>query len=147
MRFHYATVLRPRLDIVLAIGLAALGAYLWRSPSSHWFGVLAVGAAVVFGLILLVAFFIIPPLAFRHQPKFHDDYSLTFSPDGIRFHTAHIDSHLEWRIYSRVLADARSYILYWGSQTFTIIPKRVFQSAEQQKAFDQLISEHVSKSV
>ncbi|MFY9562069.1 MAG: YcxB family protein [Terriglobales bacterium] len=120
---------------------------LWRSPSSHWFGVAAVGVAVAFGLILLFVFFIIPPLAFRHQPKFRDDYSLTFSPEGIHFHTAHIDSRLEWKIYSRVLADAHCYILYWGSQTFTIIPKRVFQSAEQQKAFDQLIAEHVSKAV
>jgi hypothetical protein len=147
MRSHYASHLRPRLDIVLAIGLAALGAYLLRAPSSHWFGVLAVGASAVFGLILIAAFLVIPPLAFRHQPKFRDEYALTFSPEGIHFQTAHVDSHLEWTIYSRALVDSHSYVLYWGSQTFTIIPKRVFQNAEQQGAFDQLLVERVPKIV
>jgi hypothetical protein len=147
MRSHYASRLRPRLDIVMAVGLAALGAYFWRSPSSHWFGVLFVGASAVFGLILVTTFLIIPSLAFRHQPKFRDEYSLTFSPEGIHFQTAHIDSHLEWSIYSQVLVDAYSYVLYWGSQTFTIIPKRVFQNTEQQGAFEQLLAERVPKIV
>jgi hypothetical protein len=147
MRSHYASHLRPRLDIVMAVGLGALGAYFWRSPSSHWFGVLFVGASAVFGLILIAAFLVIPPLAFRHQPKFRDEYSLTFSPEGIHFRTAHIDSHLEWSIYSRALVDAHSYVLYWGSRTFTVIPKRVFQNMEQQGAFEQLLVERIPKIV
>jgi len=147
MRSHYASHLRPRLDIVMAVGLAALGAYFWRSPSSHWFGVLFVGASAVFGLILVAAFLVIPPLAFRYQPKFRDEYSLTFSPEDIHFQTAHVDSHLEWGIYLRVLVDAHSYLLYWGSRTFTIIPKRIFQNTEQQGAFEQLLAECVPKIV
>jgi len=147
MRSHYASHLRPRLDIVMTVGLAVLGAYFWRSPSSHWFGVVAVGASAVFGLILVAAFIVIPPLVFRHQPKFRDEYSLKFSPEGIHFQTAHIDSHLEWSIYSRALVDAYSYVLYYGTQTFTIIPKRVFQNAEQQGAFEQLLVERVPKIV
>lgn len=131
----------------MAVGLAVLGVYFWRSPSWHWFGVLFVGASAIFVLILVAAFLVIPPLAFRHQPKFRDEYSLTFSPEGIHFRTAHIDSHLEWNIYSRVLVDNYSYVLYWGSQTFTVIPKRVFQSTEQQGVFEQLLVERVPKIV
>jgi len=147
MRSHYASLLRPRLDIVVAVGLAALGVYFWRLPSSHWFGVLFVAASAVFGLILVAAFLVIPPLSFRHQPKFRDEYSLTFSPEGIHFQTAHIDSHLEWSIYSSVLVDAYSYVLYWGTRTFTIIPKRVFQNTEQQGTFEQLLADRVPKIV
>jgi hypothetical protein len=147
MRSHYASLLRPRLDIVMAVGLAALGVYLWRSPSSHWLGVLFVGASAVFGLILVAAFLIIPPWAFRHQPKFRDEYSLTFSPEGIHFQTVHIDSHLEWTLYSQVVVDAYSYVLYYGVQTFTVIPKRVFQNTEQQGVFERLLAERVPKIV
>ena len=147
MRSHYASFLRPRLDIVMAIGLAVVGAYFWRSPSSHWFGVLSIVASAFFGLILIAAFLIIPPVAFRHQPKFHDEYSLTFSPEGIHFRTDHIDSHLEWSIYSRVVVYAHTYLLYWGSRTFTIIPRRVFQNAEQQRAFEQLLAERIPRIV
>jgi hypothetical protein len=147
LRAHYAWHLRLRVDIVLAAVLVGSGVYLWRLSSSHWLGVACVVVATIFAVMLLAAFFVIPPLAFRREPKFRDDYSLTFSPEGIHFRTAHIDSKLEWSLYSRALIDADSYILYYGARQFTVIPKRAFQSVEQQQAFDQLLSEHVSKIV
>jgi hypothetical protein len=147
MRSDYASRLRLRLDMAISLGLAALGVYLLRSPSSHGFGVFAVGASAVFGFILVAAFLVVPPLAFRHQPKFRDQYSLTFSPEGVHFQTEHVDSRLEWSIYSQALVNADSYLLYWGSRTFTIVPKRVFQNAEQQGEFEQLLVERVPKIV
>jgi hypothetical protein len=136
-----------RLDIVVTIVLLASGVYLWRSPSLHWLGLTFVGIAVAFALMLIAAFTVIPPLAFRREPKFRDDYSLTFSPEGIHFRTAHIESQLQWSMYSRALIDAHSYVLYYGSRQFTVIPKRVFQSVEQQQAFEQLLTQHVSQIV
>ncbi|HKI27327.1 MAG TPA: YcxB family protein [Candidatus Sulfotelmatobacter sp.] len=147
MRSHYASRMRPRLDLVMAAGLAAVGTYLWRFQSSHWWGVFAVGASAAFLLLLLAAFVIFPSLAFRLEPKYRDDYSLIFSPEGIRFRTAHIDSQLQWTLYSRALVDADSYILYYGSRMFTVIPKRVFQNSEQQSAFEQMIGQHIPKIV
>src|SRR5258706_12361765 len=91
LRAHYASRLRLRLDIVVAIVLAGGGAYLWRSAGLHWLGVACVVVAALFALLLLAAFTVIPRLAFRREPKFHDDYSLTFSADLIHFRTAHID--------------------------------------------------------
>jgi hypothetical protein len=146
MRSHYASRMRPRLDIAMAVALAAAGAYLWHSPDSHWFGVFCLGASLVFILFLFAAFIVGPPLAFRLEPKYRDDYSLTFSPEGIHFRTVHIDSRM-WSLYSRALVDAYSYILYHGSRTFTVIPKRVFQNADQQRAFEELLAQHVSKMV
>lgn len=147
LRAHYATRLRLRLDIVVTIILAGIGAYLWRSQGLQWLGITCIVVAVAFSLILIAAFTIIPPLAFRREPKFRDDYSLIFSPEGIHFRTAHIDSQLQWSMYSRALIDAHSYVLYYGSRRFTVVPKRVFQSAEQQQAFEQLLIQHVSRIV
>lgn len=101
--------------------------------------------AVTFAILLIAAFTIIPTLAFRREPKFRDDYSLTFSPEGIHFRTAHIDSQLQWTLYSRALIDAHSYILYYGPRQFTVIPKRVFQNIAQQQIFEQLLTQHVSE--
>jgi hypothetical protein len=98
-------------------------------------------------VILIAAFMIIPPLAFRREPKFRDEYSLAFSPEGIRFRTAHIDSQLQWSMYSRAVVDAHSYVLYYGSRQFTVIPKRVFQNAEQLLAFEELLGERISQIV
>ena len=147
MRAHYALRLRLWLDIsaILVTGIA--GFYFWRSPDLHWPSVAAMSVSVVFLLILFAAFVIIPPMAFRREPKLREEYSLTFSQEGIHFITAHIDSQLQWSIYSRALIDAHSYVLYHGTGSFTVIPKRVFQSADQQRAFEQLLVQHVPKIV
>jgi hypothetical protein len=146
-RSHYTSRMRPRLDIVMAVLLAAAGAYLLRSPGSHLFGVFAVGASVAFLFLLLAAFVIVPALAFRLEPKYRDDYSLIFSQEGIHFRTVHIDSQLLWSLYSRALVDAHSYLLYHGSRTFTVIPKRVFENSEQQSAFEQMLGRHIPKII
>lgn len=147
MRSHYASRMRPRHDIFITVALALVGAYLWRSPDSHWFGVFCLGASSALILLLLAAFVVGPQLAFRLEPKYREDYSLIFSAEGIQFRTVHVDSQLQWSLYSRALVDVYSYILYYGPRTFTIVPKRVIQSPEQQKAFEQMLAQHVPKII
>ena len=108
---------------------------------------MCVVASACFVLVLVAAFIVIPRLAFRYEPKFRDEYPLMFSPNGIRFQAAHIDSRLDWNFYTRVLVDAHSYLLYWGSRTFTVIPRRVFQSTAEQRSFEELLAQHVPKIV
>ena len=93
--------------------------------------------------MLVAAFAIIPTISFRSQPKLRDDYSLRFSPQGIHFRTAQIDSDLQWGRYTGALVDAYSFILYYGSQQFTVIPKRVFQDGSQRQAFERLLAQNV----
>jgi hypothetical protein len=147
LRAHYTSRRWLRLDIVVAVLLTGLGGYLWQLPTMHWLGVGCVVVAILFTLILVAAFTVIPPLAFRREPKFRDDYTLTFSTEGIHFRTAHIDSKLQWSLYLRALVDDHSYMLYYGARQFTVIPKRVFQSSEQQQAFERLLTQHVSEIV
>jgi hypothetical protein len=147
LRAHYASRLRLRLDIVVALVLAGIGTYLWRSPGLHWLGVGCVLIAALFALMLVSAFTVVPRIAFRREPKFRDDYALTFSPDGIHFRTVHVDSQLQWSMYSKALVDAHSYVLYYGSRQFTVIPKRVFQSAEGREAFEQMLAQHIPQIV
>lgn len=147
LRAHYASRLRLRLDIAVTVVLFGIGVYLWQLPSLHWLGLACIVIAVASALMFVADFTVLPPLVFRREPKFRDDYSLTFSPEGIRFRTAHIDSQLQWSTYSRTLVDAHSYLLYYGSRQFTVIPKRVFQSVEQRQAFEQLLTQHVPQIV
>jgi hypothetical protein len=147
LRAHYASRLRLPLDIAVCVILAGIGAYLWRSADLHWLGLACIVLAAVFAALLIAAFTVIPSLVFRREPKFRDDYALTFSPDGIHFRTAHIDSQLQWSMYSRALVDAHSYVLYYGSRQFSVIPKRVFQSSEEQETFERLLTERVPQIV
>src|SRR4029077_890140 len=135
VRAHYASRLRLPLDVAVIVGVAVVGAYEWRS-GSHGFGITLISVSGIFALMLVAAFAVIPTIAFRRQLKFRDDYSLSFSPQGIHFQTAHIDSDLKWGMYTGALVDAYSFILYYGSQQFTVIPKRVFQNASQRQTFE-----------
>lgn len=147
MRAHYASRLRLRLDIAVTVLMAVIGVYLWRSPESRWYGMALVGISGTLALMLITAFGIIPYVVFRREAKFRDEYALTFSPDGIHFRTAHIDSQLQWGMYSRALVDSHSFVLYYGARSFTVIPKRVFQSSEQQRTFEQLLAQKVPKII
>lgn len=142
-RAHYADHLRLWLDVCVVVAVGAASIYLWPSLISKVF----LGVSLAFAALHFAVFFVVPPLIFRREPKFSDEYSLTFSPEGVHFQTAHIDSQPAWDLYSRALVDAHSYVLYYGSRTFTVIPKRVFKNNEQREAFDQLLAGHVPKIV
>jgi hypothetical protein len=131
------------MDIVAIVASAALGAYFWQSAGSRWFGASLIILSVVLAMMLVAAFGVIPHVAFRRQSKYRDEYSLTFTPEGIHFRTVHVDSELQWSLYNRALIDAHSIILYYGSDLFTVIPKRVFENVEQQAEFQRLISEKI----
>ncbi len=146
MRAHYASRLRLPFDIAVIVGVAIVGAYEWRS-GAHGFGITLLCVSGILALMLVAAFAVIPTIAFRSQPKFRDDYSLSFSPQGIHFQTAHIDSDLKWGMYTSALVDTYSFILYYGSQQFTVVPKRVFQDVSQRQTFEQLLVQNVSKVV
>ncbi len=144
---HHGSRLFLRLDIVIVVVFAGLGAYFWGSPSDHWLGVGCVGVSVGVALALIAAVLVIPRLVFRREPKFRDEYSITFSPEGIHFRTVHIDSQLQWSLYRRALIDRHSYLLYYGWRQFSVIPKRVFQDVEQRQAFERLLEGHIPQIV
>ena len=144
MRAHYSSRLRLPLDIAVVVGCLALGAYAWHSGSPRS-GIAMICISGVSACMLIAAFAVIPHLAFRREPKFRDEYSLTFSPLGIHFRTKHIDSNLEWNMYSRALIETHSIVLYYGSNSFTVIPTRVFTTPEERERFDELLEQHVPK--
>jgi len=143
---HFSSKHRLWLDVVVAVITLALGINL-LSSSSRWLGVVAIVAVACLALVRLVAGLVVPRLIFRREPKFRDDYFLTFSSDGIHFRTTHINSQLQWSMYSEALIVSQSYILCYGSRQFTVIPKRVFSSTEQQQAFEQLLTQNVPKII
>ncbi|MGH9745289.1 MAG: YcxB family protein [Candidatus Acidiferrales bacterium] len=145
MRAHYASVLRLKLDIAAIIVTASLGVYFLLTSDSRWYGIGLLGLSVLLALMLLAAFFAIPRVIFRRETKFKDEYFLAFSSERIHFRTQHIDSALQWNMYSRALTDAHSYILYYGTRSFTVIPKRVFKSADEQAAFERLLSQKIPR--
>jgi hypothetical protein len=90
-------------------------------------------------LIAFLHLFVVPRQRFRSDPKFRDQYLLQFSDDGIHFRTAQIDALLRWSLYNKVLEDERFYLLVYGKNMISVIPKRAFAGPAQEAAFRQLL--------
>jgi hypothetical protein len=147
MRAHYRSHLRVWRDVIVVILGGAAAAELWKSANFRWLSITLFGVLSVFALLMVAAFTLIPTVVFRREPKFRDEYALTFSEEGIHFTTAHVDSQLQWSIYSQALVDAHSYVLYYGARSLTIIPTRVFQNTAQQTVFEQLLEENIPRII
>lgn len=74
------------------------------------------------------------------------NYHLLFAEDGIKFTTDNLDSRLGWQLYTNVLIDRHSYLLYHGNAQFTIIPKHALRDDESRREFEQLLEKNIRPS-
>lgn len=143
VRFHYSRTLRVKLDVAVAILAGIAGIYLLYTDGLSWIGLSAVIACCAMLLIVFVALVIAPNQAYRGSDKLKHDYHLTFGEDGIQFRTSGIDSRLDWDIYDYWIEGPEFFILYYGKNQFSVIPKRAFQSDTERKRFADLLSAKV----
>lgn len=147
MRAHYASRLRVWRDICFVVGGGIGTVYFWSSRSFHWLSVVLLVLSAALAVELIAAFLIIPIWVFRRNPKLRDQYAFTISRDGVHYDTLHIGTQLQWDLFTKTLVDSHSYLLYWDSRAFILIPKRVFQSNEQKTTFEELLAEHIPEKL
>lgn len=146
--------------------LAATRLYFWRSKDlvvrfiaiDLVFGLVMVVVNVVIGFILpiwamaamivlvWVAWFHgslidLPRARFRGDPKFHDEYHLTFRDENIDFRTASVTATYKWNFYSGVIENDNFYLLIYGKDihSFSAIPKRAFRDSHQETLFRRML--------
>lgn len=90
-----------------------------------------------------------PRTYFQGDPKFRDDYHLTFTDAGIEFHTQNMSSMTAWNFYSGVVESDSFYILIYGNNihSLSIVPKRAFQSSNQDTTFRQILRRNVDPTL
>ena len=128
--------------VLFSIGLLLM--YAWLEFS------IPVWATVILMFIAGVGFFHgyvidLPRGRFRGDPKFREEYNLTFSDDGIEFKTQSISSSIAWSLYTRVIENDSFYILVYGKNihSLSIIPKRVFRDNQQERTFRELLRRNI----
>lgn len=81
---------------------------------------------------------------FRSDPKFQEEYYVAFSEDDIHFKTSLAESRLEWAFYDKLWNMPRYYLLFYGRDMFSIIPKRAFTEKNQEEQFKELVQRKLS---
>jgi hypothetical protein len=138
-RRHFREKMKLELDLIAVGVLAAIGCWQWRADGPTWQSVGALALAVALALIILSALCFAPLIAYSRDEKLKRPYHLRLAEDGIEFRTDNLDSRLGWQVYSSVLIDRHSYLLYYGSAQFTIVPKHALGDDESRREFEQLL--------
>ncbi len=133
-----------KIDKVVAVFLALFGVALIVTAGIHWWTMVWFPLAVVEWFNLLSISGLRTRYYFRNDPKYREEYRLTFSDTDIHFQTASIDSHIQWTHYNHAIETARVYLLCYGKAAYTVIPKSAFLSAEQENRFRQLLQRYIA---
>jgi hypothetical protein len=128
------------VGVILLLSLTDLPLPLWATISVG----LLVGIALCHGLFLDL-----PRRYFRGDPKFRDEYDLTFSDQGIKFRTTNIDAFVDWGLYTGVIQNKNFYLLVYGKDiaSISIIPRRAFQDPRHEMAFREMLGRHIEGSL
>jgi hypothetical protein len=131
-----------RMAIVSIYSIGCIALFMWMDFASGLIPLFILAACFPF-LMAFLLFFVIPRQRFRGDPKFQDEYFLQFSDDGIQFKTAQVDALLQWSLYNKVLENERFYILVYGKNMISVIPKRAFTDKHQEAAFSEMLKRHL----
>jgi hypothetical protein len=97
--------------VLVSTGIALL-LLLWGSPFPLW---AVIAFIVLAGVALFQGYLVdLPRRYFRGDPKFRDEYTLTFTDAGIEFRTTHLNASLAWNLYTDVIENDKFYILVYG---------------------------------
>jgi hypothetical protein len=144
-RVLYGKSVLAKLDKVVAVLLFGFGIYALASVGLRWWTIIWFPLAVAewFNLLSLTRWR--TKVDFQRNPKFREEYHLTFSRDNIYFKTASLDSTLQWTHYERVIESPALFLLMYGKGLYTLIPKRCFSSNEEINAFRTLANQAIAR--
>ena len=144
-RVLYSKCVMAKLDKVVAVLLFGFGIYYVASVGVRWWTVIWFPLAVAEWFDLLSLSRLRTKIDFQRNPKFREEYHLTFSRESIHFKTASLDSTLQWTHYERVIESSELFLLMYGNGLYTLIPKRCFKSNEEINAFRALVSQAIAR--
>ena len=137
-QYLFASRTITKTKIVTLILFLMFSVYYFFSSFSVLGGI-ALGVTL-FALILgCTLYFYIPIYRFKQTTKYHEEYQLIFSNDGIKFKTPTINSDLKWDIYSQIWENSIFYFLIQAPNVYTTIPKRAFANPSDKQAFEEMV--------
>ena len=130
--------------------IALVAVFLLLSIVYMLFSSLSVFSILITGLIIVVTalgsylYILMPILKFKQTAKYHEEYTLVFSKESIKFKTQSIESEMKWDIYSALWDSHDFYYLIQAPRIYTLIPKRVFKDQNEKQIFEEIAQSRVT---
>jgi hypothetical protein len=77
------------------------------------------------------------------HPQLHSPKTLTIDDEGLVFCDPLITNSYRWPAFARSMETPALFVLYVGDQTFVMVPKRAFKSAQGMEQFRAMIDHYV----
>ncbi|MGG1516928.1 YcxB family protein [Paenibacillus oryzisoli] len=136
---------RVIFDIVVAVALLVYGLYSLKTDTNQLFAAFIVVISILFFFIIFTRMVVVPRVVFRREPKYKEEYILTFNEDEILFSAGSLKSTIQWDYYKRIKETKDFIYLIYGTRSYSIIPKRAFQNNEEKNEFIKLITAKINK--
>jgi hypothetical protein len=146
-RLFFSRGTEPKFRFYLGLGFFACALLMvWLAGDVY------VAAAVLIpGLLVLARYWyvysVLPRSYFRGNPKFSERYELTFSDEGIHFRSKGVESRFGWDFYTKVLETPEYFFLVYGTDVFSLIPKRVFRDRREESALREMLRRKLGAKV
>lgn len=91
----------------------------------------------------------LPRARFRGDPKFRDEFNLTFRDENIEFRTANVNATYNWNFYTGVIESDNFYLLIYGKNihSFSVLPKRAFRDSNQETIFRRMLRRNLDPNL
>ncbi len=138
-RLYYSKRSRwAQTDRVVAIAMIVLGIAWVSLAGVRWWTVIWFVLAPLEFFNLLSIDPLVVRWRFKGSPKFQEKNTLVFGEGEIQFQTPTIDARLRWEMYSELLENEQVFLLVYGKQMYSVIPKRAFQNDAERTRFREL---------
>lgn len=109
-----------------------------------------IGVAVFVGVAWFQGYLIdLPRRYFRGDPKFRDEYHLTFSDAGVEFQTKNMSSMIAWSFYTGMIENDQFYLMRYGNNinAVSILPRRAFTDSQQEITFRRILRRNLDPNL
>ena len=94
--------------------------------------------AVMLAVYSLYQYLIKPGRIFDRDPMLHREVRFRFNGEDIARQDSEVAVLLDWRV-SKVWRNRDFYFLFEGKESYILLPRRAFGSAEEEKQFERLV--------
>ena len=94
--------------------------------------------AVMLAVYSLYQYLLTPGRIFDRDPMLHREVRFRFNGEDIARQDSEVAVLLDWRV-SKVWRNRDFYFLFEGKESYILLPRRAFGSAEEEKQFEQLV--------
>lgn len=143
-QFHYEAILNPKRDATIALILLIVGIYLQISQGFNYLWASLIALPILFLGMLCFAFYLIPHIVYKRHSKYREEYHLRLTDERLYFKTKSIDSEIKWSLYTKIRENDHFLLLYYGKDSFTVIPKNAFKNKEDLMTAILFLKERIS---